>query len=236
MRAMAIIQQTLEDAPLSNVSVHEDAYELLTALKGLYEPRGFSSEFQICRNLFTTTLQNSGNIENYLSKIHNYTTELKNRDLKIPDQVIVAYTLENLTPQWGNTVAIITQSYRDKRATEIDVSQLFMHLLDEGRRQKKPNKDVDMALLGTQPNQLNQPKQANKGKKSLICDYCKKRGHKALDCWEKHPEKRPYKGKNKPEEALVATEEICLHTTLGGQSWFLDSAASSHISSNKDLF
>ena len=44
----------------------------------------------------------------------------------IPNKVIMAYTLNNLTPEYENTVAIISQSFRNLLVIEdIDIISLF---------------------------------------------------------------------------------------------------------------
>ena len=47
-------------------------------------------------------------MESYLTRIKRLTDELAARGLTIPDKVIVAYALNNLTPKYENTIAIIS--------------------------------------------------------------------------------------------------------------------------------
>jgi hypothetical protein len=82
------------------------------------------------------------------------------------------------------------------------------------------------------------------------CSYCKKTGHTADKCWKKHPHLDPQKqaktelntARNQPDrpsrEAYVAEEEIALHSSIPEHigTWYLDSAATSHISAYKELF
>ena len=108
-KAAAIIRLCLEDGPLVQVKGIGTSIEVWDRLKALYEPKGFSSEFLVCRELFSTSLAKSGHsIESYLTRIKRLTDELATRGLTIPDKVIAAYALNNLSPEYENTVAIIS--------------------------------------------------------------------------------------------------------------------------------
>jgi gag-polypeptide of LTR copia-type len=240
-QAASLIRLLLEDGPLLQTRNINDANLLWNRLQALYEPSGFSSEFLISRELFSTTLDRcKGSIEDYLTRIRRLTDELAAKQLAIPNKVIAAYTLSNLGPEWENTVAIISQSYRSQNG-DIDLLALFSQLIDESRRRKAIQHPEEMVMTTqARPTRPIRPK----------CLYCKKLGHKADKCWEKHPhlqaKKQPktelYKARNQPErpskEAYIAEEEIALHSSIPEDigTWYLDSAATSHISAYKGLF
>jgi hypothetical protein len=144
-RAAAIIRLSLEDGPLIQTRGITDALLLWGRLKALYEPTGFSSEFLTCKELFSTTLAKCGNLmESYLTTVKRLTDDLATRNLAIPNKVIAAYTLNNLTPEYENTVAIISQSYRTETG-DIDLITLFSQLVDESRR-IRAREPTEMAL------------------------------------------------------------------------------------------
>ena len=177
VKATALIRLTLEDSPLIQTQYIEDANELWLQLKELYEPKGFNSEFLICKELFSTTLSKCGNsIESYLTKIRRQTDQLAAKGLPIPPKVIAAYTLSNLTPEYESTVAIISQTLRTGD-NQIDLLQLFGNLVDESRRLKYRENDTEMAMPLTNPRGKGKPK----------CNYCTKTGHLEKDCWTKNP-------------------------------------------------
>jgi hypothetical protein len=115
-------------------------------LQALYLPNGFSSEFLISRDLFSTTLSGcKGSIEDYLTRIRRLTDQLSAKNLAIPNKVIAAYTLSNLGPQWENTVAIISQAYRSQSG-DIDLLALSSQLLDESRRREAIQPPDEMVM------------------------------------------------------------------------------------------
>jgi Pol polyprotein, beta-barrel domain/gag-polypeptide of LTR copia-type len=243
-KAAAIIRLFLEDGPLIQVKGITKAIEIWDRLKALYEPKGFSSEFLLCRELFDTTLVRTGNsIEAYLTRIKRLTDELAARGLTIPNKVIAAYALNNLTPDYENTVAIISQSFRTS-TTDIDIIQLFSQLIDEARRLKaKEPQEMAMASKDTRP----------------YCSHCNKSGHSIENCWKKHPNLRPKrnKAKEKPKnnskdeskedktkssETTLITEDkdsewaLSLSEKTSKDTWLLDSGTTKHVCAYKDLF
>jgi gag-polypeptide of LTR copia-type len=145
IKICATLRLLLEDEPLIQTKNINDPATLWQRLKTLYGSTGFSSEFLISKELFSTTLSQSGSIEAYLTQIVRLTNELQARNLAIPNKVIAAYALSNLTPEWENTVAIISQSYRNQKE-DIDLAQLFGQLIDEGRRRQARIADTEMAM------------------------------------------------------------------------------------------
>ena len=83
------------------------------------------------------------------------------KGLPIPAKVIAAYTLSNLTPKYESTMAIISQTIRTTSGAEIDLLQLFGHLVDESRWLRYRDKSTEMAIPFTN----------NKGKSRLKYAY-----------------------------------------------------------------
>jgi hypothetical protein len=50
----------------------------------------------------------------------------------IPNKVIAAWALNHLTPEYEQTVAIISQTFRI-RNDQINIKELFFQLIDESR-------------------------------------------------------------------------------------------------------
>jgi hypothetical protein len=112
-KAITYIRLALSDGPLLQTRNITDSCLLWFKLKALYEPKGFSSEFLIYKELFEITLSRLGNsIENYLNQIKRLTDDLSARNLVILNKVITAWTLNNLTSDYENTVTMISQFIR----------------------------------------------------------------------------------------------------------------------------
>src|SRR5690348_10786588 len=107
-------------------------------------------------------------MEAYLARIRRLTDDLKVKKLAIPEKVIAAYTLNNLTPDYEHTVAIISQSFRTA-GDQIDLTQLYGQLVDESRR-LKAREPKELALTS---------QNSNNGGNTVRpkCPKCHKRGH-----------------------------------------------------------
>jgi gag-polypeptide of LTR copia-type len=128
-------------------------------LKNLYSPKGFSLEFLICKELFETTLSKYSSMEEYLNKVKQLTDQLKAKGIELPNQVIVAWVLNNLTSPYKGFVTIVTQSYRTNSST-INLEILFFNLLDESRRQVSKDKDIALVARSRRPGNTTRPNQA----------------------------------------------------------------------------
>jgi hypothetical protein len=123
-KALAYIRLALADGPLLQTRNVTNPFYKWVKLKNLYESKGFSSEFLICKGLFETKLQSlNGDIEAYLTKIKRLIDDLSAKHITLPDRFIAAFTLNNLTKDYENTVAIITQSIRI--GGDINLEEIF---------------------------------------------------------------------------------------------------------------
>lgn len=73
------------------------------------------------------------------------------------------------------------------------------------------------------------------------CRFCNLKGHKEINCWEKHPEKRP--AGRRPAAADANTSErkesvalTACKVSIGCKEWIADSGASDHMCSEIRLF
>ena len=89
------------------IQYSKTALEAWNLLKNLYSPKGFSSEFLIYKELFKTNLSKYSSIEEYLNKVKQLTDQLKAKGIELPNQVIVAWVLNNLTSLYKGFVTMI---------------------------------------------------------------------------------------------------------------------------------
>jgi hypothetical protein len=200
-KALANIRLLVEDRPLLQIQHISTALEAWESFKNLYSPKGFTSEFLICRDFFNTTLDKYTSMEEYLNKVKQSSDQLKAKQLELPKQVIIAWVLNSLTDEYEGFVSNITQSLRND-SDIFTLETLFSNLLDESKRQE--NKDSNQALFT-----FNKDSHKYKGKKPYkitkgkYCKYCKLPSHDTKDCYFLFPSKAPKswnnsKSNNKP--------------------------------------
>ena len=185
-KALANIRLLLGDGPLLQIQHISNAKKAWESLKNLYSPRGFTSEFLICREFFDATLNKYSSMEEYLNKVKQLSDQLEAKKLTLPKQVIIAWVLNNLTENYDGFVSNITQSLRnDSEAYSLET--LFSNLLDESKRQEsRDNHQVLFTRSGGYKGK--KPYKITKGKH---CKYCKLPSHEAKDCYFLFPNKAP---------------------------------------------
>ena len=233
-RALSLIRLALADGPLLQIRTIKTPLEAWNTLRNLYSPRGFSSEFLLLKELFNTTLSNSESMEDYLNTIKRITDNLTGKGLELPTKLILAWILNNLTPEYENFTSIITQGLR-VNSNNLDLEQLYANLIDESRR--LGSKEDNYSLI-TKGSTKGPTKAFNKGTTKAFkkCNYCKKLGHLENTYFKKDPTKRKdYKAKE--EDITLATTALpsTRLSTINGK-WVLDSGATSHICYNKEFF
>ena len=230
-KSLALIRLAIADGPLLQIRNIKTPLEAWNTLRNLYSPKGFSSEFLLLKELFTTTLSNTGTMEEYLNTIKRISDNLISKGLELPTKLILAWVLNNLTPEYENFTSIITQNLRV--SSTIDLEQLYANLIDESRRLEA--KEDNYSLLTKRRTTI--IKKNTKGNFIKKCTYCSKLGHLEDTCFKKYLNKKEDFIKSKSDEITLATTALpsTRLSTITGH-WVLDSGATSHICYNKDYF
>ena len=202
-KAKSIILLNLTDGPLIQIRHIQHPYDIWEALRNLYASKGFSNDFYLCKEFFNTTLEScEGKMEAYINKIKRISDQLYAKNIQLPDKVIFAWAIGNLTEEYEGFVTTITQTMRVNGDKALNLAQLFANLVDESKRITiRDNESVLYVQKNNKPNKLGKYRVEKTQKK---CPFCKKGNHKAEKCWFKHPELRP---KPKEDKTPVITEE-----------------------------
>ena len=182
-----MIQLNLADGPLLQVRHILKPYEVWKALENLYSPKGFSSEFLLCKELFDTSLEKSDNkMEQYLNQVKRLYDQLTAKSVVIPEKVIFAWVLNNLSPRYETLITTITQSIRVNGSGSIKLEELFANLIDESKRLRSKHAPDTLALSAKaksrKPYQRNKVQKPFKKGGDLTCDHCHKLGHRVSTC------------------------------------------------------
>jgi hypothetical protein len=184
-QALAEIQLLCEDGPLLQIQHQDTAFTAWEALKNLYNPSGFTTEYLLIKEFFDSNLSKFSSIEEYLNKIKGLVNELNVRDIKLPKQVIVAWVLYSLEDQYEHLVGSITQELR-KDPESYTFESLSASLIDEAKRfEYKEDNDASVNLF--------KGKKPWKAKKTYThYKYYKKTGYTVENYAHLHPEKAPH--------------------------------------------
>jgi hypothetical protein len=157
-------------------------------------------------------------------------------------------SLSNSAPNGFVTLAMVKDSMLNEelRRKKLGITNESSALVTENRRMSTHRNSHD-------DNKRDKSKRKSKSRKGIICYYCKKYDHMKNDCQRlkakndglKRDRYRGRGGDDKKEhtaaitfdgEVFIACDEGFMNLTCHDSTWVVDSAASFHVTSRRDLF
>src|SRR5579859_7696003 len=236
-KARKMIISTISPSVMTYVEGTKDPAEMWTILEGRYKPKSSVTLRQLQRQFNTMKMvDDDGDMEKHLQKVERLKRQIEEQGETISNSNYVSVLLNCAPPRYDVQISIL------EAQDDVTSSIIINRLLEEYRKFLiiKPE-EKRMALLTNQrkgANQKGKSKRQTPTKFDGDCNHCNKRGHKENQCWIKHPELKPEKGRKderteRPKYALMATSP---KRQSGPHIWFTDSGASDHFSPHKDLF
>jgi hypothetical protein len=237
-KARKLIISTISPSVMTYVEGTRDPAEMWTILEGRYKPKTRVTLRQLQRQFNTMKMfDDDGDMEKHLQKIERLKRQIEEQGEQISDSSYISVLLNCAPPRYDVQISIL------EAQDDVTSTIIINRLLEEYRKflAAKPEKTL-MAML------TNQGKGVHKGQKSKKkfdgkCNQCNKQGHKEDQCWIKHPELKPEKGRK--DERMERSKYSLMATTTsvttpkrqsGPNIWFTDSGASDHFSPYRDLF
>jgi hypothetical protein len=204
-------------------------------LKDMLEPQGALGKVLIQRKLFRAQCEEGTSIEEHIRTLRKYQEELSSLGQTLSDEEFSFTLLTSLPESWNKFISAIDTSSIGPSA------KLIAQILKQDQCLRVQGAD-DTALTA-----------CNQGKKkvtsNVTCYKCSKKGHYKPDCRSGGDAKNNGKGKNQKgsnQEAHVAKEkdnfvfmideEDTALSSMAEASWLADSAATSHIVCNRNVF
>ena len=79
-------------------------------------------------------------MEIYLNQVKRLNDQLIAKDIIIPEKVIFAWVLNNLSDNYETLITTITQAIRVNGSDSLKLDELFANLIDESKRVKSRSK------------------------------------------------------------------------------------------------
>lgn len=189
-------------------------------LQKAYEDKGLIRRLGLLRILFNTKLDNSKNMENYVSKIISTAQQIADISKPIEDEFIAVLMLNGLPNSFDPMVMALENSGIDLTSELVKAKLLQEDIRTEVSECGNPA-DSALAIKGTKKN----------NKFTFKCFKCHKTGHKASECHNYRSE-----NKNKNNSKKRNSEDWCLFTamTMKNATWYVDSACTDHMTGSKD--
>ena len=264
MRVLRMIKLRLGKEPLVHVRTATTARAAWVALQQAYAPAGLSNDVYSLGLLFTTRMEEGGDMEEHLRKM----VEIRNGislGAHVSDTLFALALMTSLPPSYSSFI----QTFDPLDTSVIDSARVRQRLLMEHQRHKQTEGPV--ALAARAYNQAGN----NRGRRpwqeldrsSDTCKYCKEKGHWLREC-PKLKAKGPARGAANvaettsapapAETANVATgirhtasivevaddelelvfvaEDRALTARTTEEKWIGDSGAGVHVVTNREFF
>ena len=157
---------------------------------------------------------------------------------KLDQELVMSFLLSSM-PESFNPIVMSLES---RPEADLNLDIVKDRLLNEYNRRNEANdnnsstsydKNIALKTKNFKYNRNNN-KKSNNNKINKFCDHCEKQGHVKDDCWHLN------KVDEKSQKAKMVTDETtnCCFCTSSNtdKNWHIDSGATSHMCSNKDLF
>lgn len=226
-KALATIMLSVKSSQLNyikNCLTSNDAWE---KLKEVYKPNGPLQKVCLYKKLLNLNMKDYKNMADYLNTFSDITEKLADVGIQIQDELTVIILLSSLPIDYENFV--VAMETRDALPS---LSVLKLKLLEEAERREQRNDEMSSmsqafgAIREGKGRKENNKSEENSKNIKGKCFVCGKKGHYANKCNEKRECHKSY--------SLV---RIAKKTDVSiSSTWVIDSGATSHMCSNRDLF
>lgn len=199
------------------------AAEVWKALETAFQDNGLTRKVGILMNLFELKLVNFANVEEYVSEIMKTAQKLRNINLKLDDDWVGMLMLAGLPSEYKPMIMGLESS-----GITITADAIKAKLIQEV--QYSPSTKASESVMVAS---------SSFKKKGVRCYNCGKFGHISRNCDKDQTSK-----KEKDKQELTSTGKFkdksmlcCFSSRMDFKNnWYLDSGATSHISSCKSSF
>lgn len=224
----AVLSLSVDTSIYVHIQSCDTAFGIWNTLCGLYEDKGLSRKIGLLRNLISTRLDDSANMQAYVDAIIGNANKLKGIGFNLNDEWIAAILLAGLTENYRPFIMGIEASN-----TALKSDSIISKLLDTPHAN-----DVKSEALFSKSK--SNTKNFDKFKKTK-CAYCKKKGHSIDECRKKKYNENAPSTSNTAKAAFVAHFEAQENAFAASNNmaksdvWYIDSGASSHMTPHAQL-
>lgn len=194
--------------------------QIWKALQDLFEDKGLSRKIGLLRNLISTRLDTSANMQSYIDDIKTNSARLTGIGFALSDEWLAAIILAGLTDDYRPFIMGFEASGKDLKSDAI-----ISKLLDG---QTSANSNANALLSKATRNKAHEKK-----KPKIKCMYCKKNGHTENVCRKKQKDEKEKENVSAKAAFIAHTHAqeayATPHKVIGKNEWYIDSGASSHM-------
>lgn len=244
--AICAIVTSVQDSVLTLIQHTSKASEAWNILKNQYETRNQTRIQNLENQLAAERLNEDEAAESFVSRMKNLRDQMAAVGIAKSSEDLARRCIRVLPPKYDGLVTALNTQVRTPPLTFEEFTAM---LQEEEMRLKSRENQLDSAFSAKVKSSQDDKKKGKKKKFSGSCYYCNKKGHAVRDCRKRIQDEKS--GTLKPnwrnkESANVAetephlftvTEESCSAAHVDQKNtWVLDSGASRHMTSKKELY
>ncbi|UYV79438.1 hypothetical protein LAZ67_17002614, partial [Cordylochernes scorpioides] len=246
-QAKGIITCAMTDSLVASILNCKTSKDIWIALHERYEGDKKKRIIEARNDVSRLTMRKEENWEEYLYRSEKLLEQARNLGAEIEDQEFTTSVIRGL-PQKYNLVAL--QLNCQMKVSISDLKNCLKQYHERFTHEEKEGNAKAFNTIHKESFSNNKHFHKNRNGNKPICFICAKPGHKAIECWHNPKNKRGSENKQtsknklehqnkakfvnlQPEEHVSNIKEN--ETTQQPEEWVIDSGASCHMTSNRDL-
>ncbi|KOM52532.1 hypothetical protein LR48_Vigan09g119100 [Vigna angularis] len=221
----------------------------MAALSSMYEKPSAANKVHLMRRLFNLRMTEGTSTAQHINELNTITIQLSSVGINFDEEVRALILLSSLPESWNATVTAVSSSSGSNKLKFDDVRDL---VLSEEIRRRESGEPSTSSVLHTESRGRSSTRGTGRGKskerqsksrnhqssnksKTIECWNCGKTGHYKNQC---RSASKKQEGKDEANVATTSGGGDALICSLENkeESWVLDSGASFHATSQKELF
>ena len=234
-RALAILGLSVDPALLYLMDGIDDPKEAWKKLHDQYCKKTWANKLELRKKLHYLRLSEGGSVQDHIKEMTEVFQSLAEMDSPLTEEDKVVYLLASLPDSFSVLVTALEAS-PDVPTMDV-VTERLLHL--ERKMNERSGGGMDEKALAVK---------SKNAKKRATCHHCGKLGHYKRDCWKLAADRRTKSQKESKHEASLVAEQVDSagddevlmvgHAMVTGPSgsWIVDSGATSHMCTGRELF
>ena len=251
------IRQWVDDNVLNHIVGETHARALWTKLEELYARKTGNNKMFLIKQLLALKYTDGKSMTDHLNNFQGIMNQLSAMGIKFDEEIQGLLLLGSLPDSWEILRTSLSNSAPDG-VISMDLAK--SSVLNEEMRRKSQGTSSQPDVLVSEhrgrsnsraPKNRDQSRSKSKGRyKNVECHYCHKKGHTKKYCWKlKNNNEKASKDKGKKKDDsdedrvnatstdfLLVEEFESANLVDNSTSWVIDSGASVHVTSRRDLF
>ena len=194
-KALATIRLSLTSQVAYNIAKEKTTMDVMTILAKLYEKPSTSNRIFLMKKLFNMKMLENASVTEHLNEFNTLTSQLESVSITFDDEMRALLFLCSLPESWDNLMMAVSNMVSGSLTFNDAVSCI---LNDEMRRKAVSGTSTSTALMMDTRGRSKEKKSEKgrsksrgkyKGRFSMKCWNCGKKGHISKDCWSGKKEK-----------------------------------------------